>query len=149
MIKLDKKDFILEFDNNALNELKKYQQKNGELESGGILLGEIYLQSSKVIIKEIIVSKKAKRSFLGVNIDKKEMQIELEKKRIESDYTLYYIGDWHTHPEPFPTSSMIDRLSYNKIIKKAKILTNFIVFVIIGNHNDIRKSINIDVYFIS
>ena len=147
MIKLDKKNFTLEFDVNALTELKKYQQKSGEFESGGILIGEIYIKSSKVIIKEVIISKKAKRSLFGVKIDKKEMQKKLEKRRKESGYTLYYIGDWHSHPEPVPTPSMIDKLSYSKIVKKVKILTNFIVFLIVGNHEDIQEAIQVETYF--
>jgi len=147
MIKLNKEKFTLEFDDEALNQLKKYQQKNKELESGGILLGEIYIQSSKVIIKEVIVSKKAKRSLFGVKVNKKEMQQILEKKRHESGYTLYYIGDWHSHPEPIPTPSITDKLSYTKIVKKVKILTNFVVFLIIGNHEDIQKAIQLETYF--
>ena len=147
MIKLDKEKFTLEFDDEALNQLKKYQQKNKELESGGILLGEIYIQSSKVIIKEVIVSKKAKRSLFGVKVNKKEMQQVLEKRRKESEYTLYYIGDWHSHPEVNPTPSIIDKLSYSQIMKKTNILTNFIVFLILGNNKNIKKAIHFDIKF--
>lgn len=147
MIKLDKEKFTLEFGDEALNQLKKYQQKNKELESGGILLGEIYIQSSKVIIKEVIISEKAKRSLFGVKINKKEMQKILDKKRQESGYTLYYIGDWHSHPESIPTPSITDIVSYSRIMQRTNILTNFIVFLILGNNKDINKAIHVDIKF--
>ena len=148
MIKLDEDEFNIEFDKKALLELQKYQQKNKEFESGGILIGEVYLESSKVIVKKIIFSKNAKRSFTGVNIDKKEMQKELDKIRKESKYTMTYLGDWHTHPEAYPKPSCIDKLSYKITAKKARIQTNFIIFLIVGNHENINDSMWIKTYFL-
>lgn len=149
MIRLDESKFHIEFDENAINELKKYQQKEGSYESGGILIGEIYLESSKVIVKEVIFSKKAKRSYLGINIDKKEMQKELDKLRKISKYTMNYLGDWHSHPEPHPAPSFVDNISYKITLKKARIQTNFIIFLIIGNHSNIHESMWIKTYFIT
>ena len=140
MIKMKEESFKVEFDKNCIKELKKYQQKNGEYESGGILVGEIYPRENKVVIKEIVVSKKAKRSFMGINIDKKEMQEELEKIRKKTNYKYYYIGDWHTHPEKNPKPSLIDKLSYKKTLQKIVLQTNFVVFLIVGNSDDIMES---------
>ena len=148
MIKMKKQNFRIEFDKNAIEKLKKYQQKNKEPESGGILVGEIYPKLNKVIIKDIVVSKKAKRSFRGINIDKKEMQEELEKIRKNTAYRYYYIGDWHTHPEKYPKPSWIDEISYKKTLKNIIIQTNFVVFLIVGNGDDIMKSIWMKVEFI-
>jgi len=148
MIKMKEKDFRVEFDDTSIEKLKKYQQKNGEYESGGILVGEIYPIENKVIVKDIIVSKKAKRSFMGVNIDKKEMQRELEKIRKDTDYKYYYIGDWHTHPERKPIPSWIDNTSYKKTLKTIVLQTNFVVFLIVGNGNDIMNSLWLRVEFI-
>lgn len=146
MIKLDKKKFKYIFDQLVLDTFKQYQQKNGEDEIGGILVGEIYLEHNTVIVRKALISKNAKRSFMGVNIDKKEMQDVLDQERIESDYQWYYLGDWHTHPEPFPKSSFIDRFSYINTLKKAVLVTNFILFVIVGN-DDLPKTILTEVYF--
>lgn len=147
MIQLDKDKFKYIYEESVLNTFKQYQQKNGEYEIGGILVGEIYLERNTIIVKEAVVSKKAKRSFIGVNIDKKEMQEELDKIRVDSNYNWYYLGDWHTHPETFPKASFIDKLSYKNTIRKAILVTNFIMFVIVGNHNDITKTILTEVYF--
>ncbi len=84
---------------------------------------------------------------MGVNIDKKEMQEALDQERITSDYKWYYLGDWHTHPETFPTSSFIDKFSYKGTVKKAVLVTNFIMFVIVGNDNDLSKTILTEIYF--
>ncbi len=148
MIKMKEKDFRVEFDDNSIEKLKKYQQKNGECESGGILVGEVYPVENKVIVKDIIVSKQAKRSFMGVNIDKKEMQKKLEEIRKKTDYKYYYIGDWHTHPEISPTPSWIDKESYKKTLKTIVLQTNFVVFLIVGNDDDMMKSLWIKTFFL-
>jgi len=147
MIKLQESDFSVEFDDSALESFKQYQQKNGEFESGGILVGEVYLRQNKVIVRQVIVSKKAKRSLFGVNIDKVEMQYELEKTRINTNYQYYYIGDWHTHSEQHPTPSMVDNISYKKTVRKAVLQTNFVVFLIVGNGDDILDSLWLTTYF--
>ncbi|MCK5537985.1 MAG: Mov34/MPN/PAD-1 family protein [Bacteroidales bacterium] len=149
MIKMKEKDFKVEFDDVCIEELKKYQQKNGEYESGGILMGEIYPNKNKVVVRKVVVSKNATRSFMGVNIDKKEMQVELEKVRKETEYEYYYIGDWHTHPEKIPTPSWIDKRSYKKTLKKIVLQTNFVVFLIVGNGDDIMNSLWIKTYFLA
>ncbi len=148
MIKMKEQNFNIEFNDTSINELKNYQQKNGEYESGGILVGEIYSTENKVIVKHIIVSKKATRSFMGVNIDKKEMQKELEKVRKETGYEYYYIGDWHTHPEKNPTPSIIDKISYKRTLKTIVLQTNFVVFLIVGNEDDIMNSLWLKTYFL-
>lgn len=148
MIKMREESFRVEFDDTSIEKLKKYQQKNGEYESGGILVGEVYPAENKVIVKDIIVSRKATRSFMGVNIDKKEMQAKLEKIRKNTDYKYYYIGDWHTHPESKPIPSWIDTVSYKKTLKKIILQTNFVVFLIVGNHDDIRNSLWLKTYFL-
>ena len=147
MIKMKEEDFKVEFDDTSIKKLKKYQQKNGEYESGGILVGEVYPVENKVIVKDILVSKRAKRSFMGVNIDKKEMQEELEKIRKDTNYKYYYIGDWHTHPEKKPTPSWIDNKSYKKTCKTIVLQTNFVVFLIVGNGDNIMDSLWIKTYF--
>jgi len=148
MIKMREESFRVEFDDTSIEKLKKYQQKNGEYESGGILVGEVYPAENKVIVKDIVVSRKATRSFMGVNIDKKEMQEKLEKIRKNTDYKYYYIGDWHTHPESKPIPSWIDTVSYKKTLKKIILQTNFVVFLIVGNHDYIRHSLWLKTYFL-
>jgi len=147
MIRL-KENILIEFDKNVLNELKKYQQKNGEFESGGILMGEIYPLQNKVVVKKVVPSKKAKRNLFGVHIDKQEMQEKLEKIRQQTDFKYYYLGDWHTHPEKRPKPSFIDKISYKKTLKNIIIQTNFVIFLIIGNDDNIEHSMWIKVCFL-
>jgi integrative and conjugative element protein (TIGR02256 family) len=143
------KGFIVEFDDTSIEKLKNYQQKNREYESGGILVGEIYPIENKVIVKDIIVSKKAKQSFIDVNIDKKEMQIELEKIRKDTNYRYYYIGDWHTHPEKNPAPSWRDKKTYKKTLKTIILQTNFVVFLIVGNGDDVMNCLWLKAEFLN
>lgn len=142
------KKLIVKFDEDVIKTFEKYQQKSGEYESGGILIGEIYPSSNKVVVKEAIISVNAMRSFTGVNIDKKEMQKKLDECRKQSNFKYYYLGDWHTHPEKNPKPSWIDRISYWQTCKKAQLMTNFIIFIIIGNGDNIQDELWMDVNYI-
>jgi integrative and conjugative element protein (TIGR02256 family) len=45
---------------------------------------------------------------------------------------LHYIGDWHTHPEPMPTPSGIDRKSIHDTFTKSRHSYAGILMVIVG-----------------
>lgn len=47
----------------------------------------------------------------------------------ESDGHIHYLGEWHTHPEPDPTPSSIDRREWKKL---ATIQSHPLLFIIVG-----------------
>lgn len=145
---IDPKKVNIEYDESVWETFRQHQQKHREAESGGILVGEIYPESSKIIVKKAIVSLKAKRTLYGIRIDMEEMQSKLDFERKESGYTYYYLGNWHTHPEPYPTPSWTDKWTYRKNTKEVELVSNFILFTIIGNAEDIYKSLWQQIYFL-
>lgn len=43
-----------------------------------------------------------------------------------------YLGDWHTHPEPFPRASRTDIASVGEIARKSRHLAGPVVLVVVG-----------------
>lgn len=51
---------------------------------------------------------------------------------LESNGTIGYVGEWHTHPEPWPLPSRVDTAEWRKVLRLEQRLT---VFVIVGTAN--------------
>jgi len=45
---------------------------------------------------------------------------------------LHFVGDWHTHPENFPTPSPSDKLSIAETLAKSRHALNGLLLVIVG-----------------
>ena len=97
---------------NVIHTLFEYIQKGYfSREAGGILIGKENKSNENIIINHITVP-----------MPKDERKhIELfENLYKESDETLRYIGEWHTHPEAIPNFSCIDLKNWKKISKDSK-----------------------------
>lgn len=49
-----------------------------------------------------------------------------------SNGTILYIGEWHTHPEPYPSPSTTDKASIEEIYHTANIHNSNLIYVIVG-----------------
>ncbi|WP_322046637.1 Mov34/MPN/PAD-1 family protein [Paraburkholderia sp. J67] len=61
-----------------------------------------------------------------------------EQREIESLYAegLHYVGDWHSHPEPYPEPSSDDIEKIEGIYAKSKHDLNCIVMLIVGTSDE-------------
>lgn len=59
---------------------------------------------------------------------------EAERKEIRALFNegLHYIGDWHTHPEPFPTPSASDRTKMQEVFRCSVHELRAMLLVIVG-----------------
>jgi len=130
--------------NKVLRIFREYEQKDGEPESGGILLGIVY-DNHDSIVKITKPNKLDTRGFNFFNRAKKPAQLQINKSWNSSRGCLIYLGEWHTHNEINPKPSIIDRKMIEKTFKETKMEINYLYLIIIGKENTIwvgRKDTN-------
>lgn len=115
------------------------QTRSSDPESGGILLGRELVDSSDIVIDKITEpTREDKRSRFSFFRTKKTAQKKVDRLWKKSRGTCVYLGEWHTHPEDFPTpSGTIDLPEWARIAKEAHFEQDFLLFLIVG-----RKRIN-------
>lgn len=137
----------------VLDKLYKYKQVNvNDKEAGGVLLGRITEDLSKYEIIDISepCSKDTRKRFSFIRNKNKAQQI-INKAFKESDGIVRYMGEWHTHPELYPTPSSVDIKLINDC-STFKYAPNMIFLIILGYQGDLyigckeveKRLINID-----
>lgn len=143
-IKFNSKFLNIELDQNLVNKLLSYQQiKDNDFENGGILMGELYPKSNRIKITHILVCEHSKNSKYALELNIKCLQKQMEKIWDESNGTITYLGDWHTHPESNPKPSYIDYKTFVKNYFVSTFEQNVLLYMILGNNKSIWfKSFN-------
>ena len=91
----------------VLETFNEYVQGVRDLEAGGILLGCVrgpHLQ----IIDATTPSPRDRRSRFSFERDDFHHHAIAMRRWQESDGIIRYVGEWHTHPEDYPSPSSID-----------------------------------------
>ncbi|HCA5258669.1 Mov34/MPN/PAD-1 family protein [Acinetobacter vivianii] len=101
----------------ALHLIHLHRQFHGtrKTEACGIIIGEIRSKSLRVID----ISPPAdddERSIYSFFRKSRNHQKYLNKMHEISEGVLQYIGEWHTHPEPYPRPSICDYNGWNQLI---------------------------------
>jgi integrative and conjugative element protein (TIGR02256 family) len=116
----------------ALNVIEKYKQstKNAN-ESGGILLGQIK-ENAVYILRVTIPNKFDKASRYSFDCNKDAAQVVIDYEFINSGKKTIYLGEWHTHPENYPSPSGVDKKMIKKQYFKNKLNEPFLILLIQG-----------------
>jgi len=107
------------------------QHKRNQPESGGIVLG-------KIIGDEIHVLRLSPPTELDkadrTNFERHRLsaQIIINHEFHNSNRQVIYLGEWHTHPEDFPTPSGVDMSMIKKQFRENKIHIEFLLLLIKG-----------------
>ena len=89
------------------------QKRCYQRESGGQLFGTV--RSDRWLVMEATGPKKGdRRSMLGFWPDRASEQREIYAFHARG---LEYLGDWHTHPEDYPTPSPKDQATISQIVR--------------------------------
>lgn len=97
-------------------------------EAGGLLIG--YYRGAHIDIVDCTQPKvNDQRSRHGFDRKDWEHLREINFLYRKNNKKLVYVGEWHTHPELYPTPSSVDKQNWNKI---ARSRTNPTVFIIVG-----------------
>lgn len=120
------------FKQEVLDTLLTYKQGYNGSETGGVLLGQIYTDGEIVVCRcsEPCVAGKADR--MGFSRSSKTANKIINDAFEGSNGTILYVGEWHTHPEPYPSPSTTDKTSIEEIYRTANINNPNLIYVIVG-----------------
>lgn len=103
---------LIELSGDVLHKMLDYRQAGRHApEAGGVLLGVRrgpYLQILELTTPQPR-DQRHRTGFLRVGKSHQRMARKLWRK---SGNLYGYLGEWHTHPEPHPTPSFIDRMGW-------------------------------------
>jgi integrative and conjugative element protein (TIGR02256 family) len=89
------------------------QDAPGRREAGGVLLGRHIAGSADVVVDEVTTPMPGdRRRRFGFFRAAHRHQQAIDQAWKDSAGTSGYLGEWHTHPEPLPTPSLIDRVGW-------------------------------------
>lgn len=126
---------ILKFEEGVLQSFKRYCQKNGMNENGGILLGKIKSDYKEYIITTI--SEPCDKDKSGKNYfvrNKENAQNVIDHYWEASGGEVMYLGEWHTHHEIHPHPSLVDETLMYQCVREIKNLPPYIFMVIVGEN---------------
>ena len=108
------------------------QDDNNKPEAGGILIGHDLEDNNFSITDISIPSVYDKSSRFNFTRSKKNAQQILNKLFKESKGKKIYLGEWHTHPEDYPTPSPLDSKSIVERMQRDVLNSEIIFMIIIG-----------------
>jgi len=118
----------------AIEKFRKYEQREGYNESGGILLG--YVTKNCDYIQEVTIPNKYDLKGLTFFIRSKEpAQKKINKSWKISKGSLIYLGEWHTHYENNPKPSRDDVNMIKRALKNTEMEIDFLYLIISGVNN--------------
>lgn len=118
----------------ALTQMQKYiQNKFYKREAGGVLLGRYIINSLDVVIDEVTTpmcgDRRGRFKFLRA---RRLHQKIIDRRWQQSEGTINYLGEWHTHPEPIPTPSKQDIRDWRRKFNEDFFDGNSLHFLILG-----------------
>ncbi|MFI1773379.1 Mov34/MPN/PAD-1 family protein [Thalassobellus citreus] len=125
------KEYKIIIEGNVLELFETFKQTGRKHERGGILLGEV--SKAEIRIKKAsIPTMFDSGSRFRFNRHKKSAQLFTDYEFYNSQGTIIYLGEWHTHPESIPSPSNIDIKMIATQFKKNKINESFLLMIIVG-----------------
>ncbi|MGL4234767.1 Mov34/MPN/PAD-1 family protein [Tabrizicola sp.] len=97
-------------------------------EAGGILIGSYRGPHVEIVDCTVPLPADRRLRFLFDRKDRGHQAAALAAWR-GNDERVTAVGEWHTHPEPFPTPSMLDRMTWSRQMKTA---SHPLIFLIVG-----------------
>lgn len=122
----------IRFKQEVLDTLLTYKQGHNGTETGGVLLGQVYTDGEIIVCRcsdPCIAGKADKKGF---SRSSKTANKIINDAFVGSNGTILYVGEWHTHPEPYPRPSTTDKTSIEEIYRTANINNSNLIYVIVG-----------------
>ncbi|MGL5939682.1 MAG: Mov34/MPN/PAD-1 family protein [Waterburya sp.] len=124
----------LEIGIEALSKMQKYIQNNSfKREAGGVLLGRYIKDSLDIVIDEVTVPMWGdRRGLFNFFRARRPHQKIIDRRWKDSEGTINYLGEWHTHPESIPIPSNRDINDWERKLNEDFFDGNSLHFIILG-----------------
>lgn len=128
------KDESFKISEKVLSVLNQYRQVGrNDKEAGGVLLGR-FIQNSNDVVVDLVTEpmERDERKKYFFKKCRDDHQRIVQAIWVESEGTCNYLGEWHTHPEPYPNPSLHDLKEWKKVLEHTVCDSNKLFFVIVG-----------------
>lgn len=124
--------------NDAYKEITDEAARFYPKETGGILLGYKTINSSNIVITNIIgPGPNSFHSYFRFTPDHQYQQKLINEYFYKSNGVTNYLGDWHTHPNGICKMSFLDKLTLGRIAKTPSANSpNAIMAIIAGSPDE-------------
>lgn len=100
----------------AYNEITEEANKWGRIETGGVLIGRIFINRRCITIARVLEAPvDSTRSPCSFMLGTTDLRKSISKIFERSGGTLSYVGTWHSHPSGSGEPSSTDRQSYERL----------------------------------
>lgn len=100
----------------AYSEITEEANKWGRIETGGVLIGRIFLNRRCITIARVLEAPvDSTRSPCSFMLGTKDLKKSISKIFERSSGTLSYVGTWHSHPSGSGEPSSTDIMSYERL----------------------------------
>lgn len=133
----------IEYDDNLLEELKEIALIHYPNEIGGYLLGKYSNDKNKAIIVKQIVALEYSNSPVSFKhiVNEETIKVLIE---LFDEEGIYYIGEWHTHPN---SDSRYSQTDFNALKKIAAGDVQNPILLIVGFDKEGIRDYSFNVYF--
>nr|WP_253894420.1 Mov34/MPN/PAD-1 family protein [Myxococcus xanthus] len=102
-------------------------------EAGGVMLGRHLLDCNDTVIDEVTSPLPGdRRGRFSFHRASQRHQAVMDARWTASGGTCLYLGEWHTHPEPWPSPSGVDINDWRRRLNEDSFEGDSLLFLIIG-----------------
>jgi integrative and conjugative element protein (TIGR02256 family) len=113
--------------------LSHAQRDPNAMEAGGVLMGRHIRGTRDVVVDSVTTPMRGDRQRrFRFHRSRKPHQRALDEAWESSQGTCVYLGEWHTHPEPYPTPSSVDLADWRKRLQHDEVDSESLFFVLVG-----------------
>lgn len=105
----------LKIDTTVLQQIENYSKQYYPKEIGGVLVGSYSLNSKRALVKYIVIPQKIISGPYFFERKINWINKELQRFHEESDGSLIYLGEWHSHPDMEAIPSQTDIAAIQEI----------------------------------
>lgn len=131
---MDISDFgLIRVSNELIQNLSRFRQIAENMpESGGVLIGKHLNSGGKILIDDLTVPQAGDKQERYYYHRSRVHHDLVQKKWIDSGHIATYVGLWHTHAEPIPYYSNVDKTDWMNALNLSTYEGNSLFFFIVG-----------------